>query len=133
MTDKKQRGLLGPWEFALIVFVVGLVAVLAFLSAKGILAAMVALAVIGSIILVGIGVVITLGANWISTTNDQRTFVANAKENLSIMLAMQRVQNAQNTMLQRQAREARKQLPQGDIMDVDALLIEDAVFSELDE
>lgn len=66
---------------------------------------------------------------------EQENFTLNAKENLALMQATARVQATQNTMLLRQAREAQKALPapDGDTLDLDALLVDDAVFSELED
>jgi hypothetical protein len=63
----------------------------------------------------------------------QKRFTENAKENLAIMAATQRVQSAQNQMLLRQAQQTTRLLPPpGDTIDVDALLVDDQVFNELE-
>lgn len=88
------------------------------------------LAVLVSVALILLGVGISLVVLTMHYRREQARFAQNAKENLDIMQAMQRVQNLQNTQLLKQAR----QLPApGDILDLDALQFDDAVFSELDE
>lgn len=64
---------------------------------------------------------------------EQERFTANAKENLAIMAGMQRVQNAQNTMLQKQLHETQRMLPAPDGEVVEALVeYDDAIFDELE-
>ena len=65
-----------------------------------------------------------------SATKEQQNFMANAKENLSMMAAMQTVQNRQNqTLLQQLGSVAR--LPQAAPALADSLLIDDGIFEEL--
>ena len=60
----------------------------------------------------------------------QQSFMANAKENLALMGAMQTVQNRQNQTLMSQLSTVAR-LPQAPAP-VDSLLIEDGIFNELD-
>jgi hypothetical protein len=100
----------------------------------------VAYVILGGVIFMlvaGLGAIFVLLVQWISEgrearrdRREQERFRVNAQENLSIMAAMQRVQNAQNTMLLKQAQRA---LPgSGDVVDIDALVADDSVFEELE-
>lgn len=92
------------------------------------------LAVIGSIILVLVGWGFSTITNAINTRREQQNFMANTKENWAIMSTMQRVQNQQNAMLLKQAKETHKlPAPDGDVIDIDALVYDDDVFAELGE
>lgn len=96
-----------------------------------------ALIALGLIALGGAGVLVVL---WFAhrwgdrqARREQEDFSLNAKENLALMQATARVQATQNNMLLRQAREVQKALPApGDSLDLDALVYDDAVFSELE-
>lgn len=87
----------------------------------------------------GIGVLIVLWfAHRIQSDREraeQNRFIANAQENLAMMSSMQRVQNQQNAMLLKQAKEAQRALPapDGDTLNVGGFVFEDALFDELDE
>jgi hypothetical protein len=89
--------------------------------------------VLGAVILILVGWGFSTLTNAISARREQQNFMANVKENLAIMNAMQRVQNRQNAMLLNQAKEAQRALPAGDVWDVDALAMDDSVFEELEE
>ena len=103
----------------------------------------VAYVVLGGIVfmvMAGMGAVFVLFVQWISDRRAERTarieqdrFQANAKENLALMQATARVQATQNSMLLRQAREAQRALPapDGDIIDIDALVADDSIFDDL--
>jgi len=81
--------------------------------------------------------VLGLGHRWADQRNrqEQERFGENARENLAIMGAVQKVQSGQNAMLLKQAREAQRMLPSGgsDVIDVDALIIEDEMFADLED
>jgi thiol:disulfide interchange protein len=102
-------------------------------------AAYIALGGVVALALVILGVLLTLFILWVANRQEERRerqeqerFTTNARENLAIMASMQRVQNAQNSMLLRQAREAKRALPDNDVIDIDALVADDSVFDELE-
>jgi len=76
------------------------------------------------LIMAGYGV--SLLQSWIAAKRQQADFVANAKENMAIMARMQQVQNAQNSQLLKQVKALPEAKPTA------ALVIDDAIFSELD-
>lgn len=125
---------MNEYTFATVVLMLALLVGLALLAWHGNVAAGVVLGAVVAATLIGLGVILSLVASWAAAKREQAHFAANAKENLAIMAAMQRVQNAQNAMLLKQAREAQKMLPQpdGDVLDVDALVFSDDVFAELE-
>ena len=87
-------------------FVIGLLIWLITMARQGDRAAIAVLAVLASVVLILVGWGISTLTSAIHTKREQRQFIDNAKENLAIMEAMQRVQNQQNSMLIRQAKEA---------------------------
>jgi hypothetical protein len=65
---------------------------------------------------------------------EQARFVDNARENIALMAGMQRVQNQQNAMLLKQARESTRLLPSPNGGNVDAgFTFDDALFDDMDE
>lgn len=68
-----------------------------------------------------------------AAAREQQAFMANAKENLALMGAIQSVQNRQNAGLIQQLNQAARLPRQGPGPGLDSLLIEDAVFSELEQ
>lgn len=116
------------WTVLLVITLGGLVK----LAMDGATVAVVILAVLGALLLVGFGVIITLFAIGVSARRDQANFMANARENLSIMQAMQRVINAQNTQLLRQVQKA-GQLPAPENDVIDLVEIDESIFDTLDE
>ena len=102
------------------------------LAIDGVILALIALVVLGTLLLVGFGVGITLVAVFIAAKREQAHFTANVKENLSIIQAMQRVMNAQNSQLLSQAHKTRR-LP-GLLPDaVDLVEIDESIFDVLDD
>lgn len=67
-----------------------------------------------------------------AAAREQQSFIANAKENLAIMAATQKVQNLQNQAVQQQLATANR-LPAPGVDLSTALDIQDAVFSELSD
>ena len=85
-----------------------------------------------SILCVVIGWSLSLIQQDRSAAKEQQNFMTNAKENLSMMAAMQTVQNRQNqTLLNQLGAVAR--LPQAAPPLADSLLIDDGIFEELDQ
>jgi membrane-bound ClpP family serine protease len=126
------------FSFALLILLLLMLAGLVYTASEGNVFAAGALGAILAIVCILIGVGLTVLAIHASGRREQATFSANARENLQIMSAMQRVQNAQNTALMRQAVAASRGLPPGQSSGSlsglgDALLMEEDVFSELEE
>jgi hypothetical protein len=113
-----------------------ILAVLAFLIyavTQGSLIAGIVLAIISTIVLVCVGAGITLVTQKMANDKAQGDFMANAKENLSIITLMQKVQNLQNKTVMDQLKGAtRLSLPEPDDP-ADVLEYDDIVFEELDE
>lgn len=130
----KRTGGTSVYTFATVVLLLVMMVGLVWLTDRGNTAAAVLLGVIGGAILISLGVLITLAANWAAAKREQASFVANARENLAMMQQMQKAQNLQNAMLLKQARETQRMLP-GSVeepTDIDALVFEDGVFEELE-
>ncbi len=117
----------------LVLFLLGFLTWLYLSARKGDTASIAILAVLAAIVLILLGVGITLAVLNMHYRREQARFAQNLQENLAIMSKMQQVQNQQNSMLLKQAREAQKALPAGDAFDIDALLMDDSVFEELEE
>lgn len=117
----------------LILFWLGFLTWLYLSARKGEVASIAILVVLVAIGLILLGVAITLAVLNMHYRREQARFAQNLQENLAIMSQMQQVQNQQNALLLRQAREAQKALPAGDTFDADALLVDDSVFEELEE
>ena len=121
------------WPGILItLFIIGLLIWLIAMARQGERAAIAVLAVLGAVILILTGWGFSTLTNAINARREQQNFMANVRENLAIMNAMQRAQNQQNAMLLNQAKETQKALPSGDVWDVDALAMDDSVFEELE-
>ncbi len=126
------------FSFALLILLLVMLAGLVYMASEGNVFAAGALGAILAIACILIGVGLTILAVHASGRREQTAFNANARENLQIITAMQRVQNAQNTALMRQAVAASRGLPPGQSSSSlsglgDALLMEDDVFSDLEE
>jgi len=117
----------------LVLFVMAVLTWLFISARKGDTISIAILAVLAAIVLILVGVGITLAALNVQSRREQARFAQNMHENLAIMSTLQRVQNQQNAMLLKQARETQKAFPAGDVFDVDALLVDDSVFGELEE
>jgi hypothetical protein len=90
------------------------------------------LAILGAMVLIGFGAIITLWAVSLAARREQANFMANVKENISIMYTMQRVLNAQNTQLLRLAQKA-GQLPSLGSEGYNLVEVDDSIFDVLDE
>jgi len=64
---------------------------------------------------------------------EQERWRDNAQENIAIMASMQTVQNRQNSMLLKQAREAQRQLPapEGEVVDL-GFQFDEALFDDIE-
>lgn len=93
--------------------------------------------VVLSLIAIGVGLTLFI-LNTASRREERRSLTEqsrwqdNAIENLQIMGSMQKVQNQQNAMLLKQAREAQRALPapEGDV--IEGFVFDPAMFDELD-
>ncbi len=120
------------FSLALIVLALGLVASLIWLTAEGNIAAAIVLGAVSAIVLILTGFALYAFAGWTHAKREQVNFMANVKENLGIMGAVQRVQNQQNKHLLNQVRQ-QPALPAGDVLDLDsALQFDENIFIELD-
>jgi hypothetical protein len=111
-----------------------IVAVLGYLywmARQGDRASIAILAVLAAVVLILLGVGIAVLFQWMAARREETAFIQNAKENMAIMASMQRVQNAQNVGLLRQAREMQRALPAPEGETIDGLEYDDAVFAEL--
>ena len=104
----------------------GFLAAFLIMAWRGDEGALIALAIIATIVLIAFGAGMVAVVMWLSSSIEQRKFVANAKENMAIMLSMQRVQNlqTQNTM---------RQLSQGRGDPAGGLEMDGGLFDALDD
>lgn len=112
------------------VFTVGIIAVLIFMAAvqhSPLAAFILGILVAGTLLALGQGA--SMLQNHIAAKRQQTDFINNARENLAIMQRMQAIQNQQNTQLLRQV----KQLPPGNRDHQAELIIDDAIFSQLED
>ena len=116
----------------LALFVVGFFVYLYTQARRGDAASIAILAVWAALFLVLVGGGIALAFMAMQYKMEQSRFKQNVNENLAMMGAVQRVQNQQNAMLLRQAREGQRALLAPGSETIDALEYDDAVFSELD-
>ena len=91
--------------FLVVILIVAIFGVLIWLASGGSTIAAFALGILTAAVMIFAGSGISLIQTYIASKREQENFAANAKENMGIMMAMQRVQNAQNSQLLRQARE----------------------------
>lgn len=120
------------YTFATILMVLAIIALLIYAAMLGSLIAVAILAVLATVLLVGLGAGIALATQRMANDKAQVDFVNNAKENLAMMQAMQRLQNAQNqTIMSQLGQVARLPEPPRDLDS--ALLIDEGLFSDLDE
>jgi uncharacterized membrane protein len=117
----------------LVLFLLGFLTWLYISATQGNTVSIAILAVLVAILLILLGVGIALAVLNMHYRREQGRFAQNTQENLAIIAAVQRVQNEQNAMLLKQARETRKALPAADGFDIDALLVDGSVFEELEE
>lgn len=110
-----------------VAIVVGALFLAAFMvmAFRGNTAAIVVLAVLAAILLIGVGAGLVSVVIELSARRQQANFVDNARENLAIMTAMQRIQNMQTQNVMRQ-------LPSGPGQ-TGGLAIDDDLFHVLNE
>lgn len=92
-------------------FIIGLFVWLMAQARQGDRMAIAVLAVMASVVLILVGWGFSTLTSAIHARREQQHFMNNARENLAIMQAMQKVQNEQNAMLIKQAKETQKMLP----------------------
>jgi glucan phosphoethanolaminetransferase (alkaline phosphatase superfamily) len=121
--------------FWLTLILLAIITVLVWLAISGYAIGYILLAILGTVLLVGLGEIFSLIRDKIAAQRQQQQFMDNAHENLSIMQALQGIQNKQNqAMLQQIEQLKRLPQPQPQQPNFDTLLrIEDGVFSELED
>jgi TolA-binding protein len=98
-----------------ILFVIGLFVWLLAQARHGDRMAIAVLAAMASVVLILIGWGFSTLTSAIHARREQQHFMNNMRENLAIMETMQKVQNQQNVMLMRQAKETQKALSGGNM------------------
>lgn len=125
---------MNKYNFFFSLIVMATLAGLIYLANEGHLGAIVTLAVLLTILLIALGA----GITWLSIAQmakqQERQFRDNVSENVSIMREMQSLQNAQNkTLMQQLGTVARLPQPQTGVDLSKNLLIEEGIFSELED
>ena len=115
----------------LTILTLAILAALVWLAILGYVLAYVGLAVLVTIILIGLGLSFGLIHQKIASDRQQQAFIDNAQENLSIMNTLQTIQNKQNQTLMQQL-GAVSRLPQPQRPTNNNFLIEDGIFDELE-
>lgn len=115
------------WLILLLTAVFG---ALVWLAALGYLLAYIALAVLATVALIGLGLSFGLIHTKIAAERQQQMFMDNAQENLTIMSALQSVQNKQNQALMQQLNQVSR-LPQPQTNN--GFQIAEGIFDELDD
>jgi uncharacterized membrane protein YeiB len=119
------------YHFTTVLVILAGLTALTLAAVAGSLPAAVILAVLVTVLLVGIGAGIALAVQKLANEKSQADFVANAKENLALMSSLQSVQNRQNqTIMQQLSQAARLPLPANG---ADNFFIDDGIFNELGE
>jgi uncharacterized membrane protein len=114
-------------------FWLGFLAWLVISASQGNTESIAILAVLAAVVLILLGVGIAVLVIYALARREEARFIQNTRENLAMMTAMQRIQNQQNALLLKQAREAHWLLPAGEVPDSDALAMDESVFDELEE
>lgn len=124
---------MNSYTFSFSLIILATLAGLIYFASVGSVAAIVTLAIVLTILLIALGA----GLTWLSIAQmakqQERQFRDNVSENIGIMREMQGLQNQQNkTLMQQLGTVAR--LPQAAPQDLsNSLLIEDGLFSELED
>ena len=121
---------MNKFTFTFFLLALALLAGLIWLTSEGNIAAAIVLGAVAAIVLILTGFGLSALAGYLHAKREQANFTANARENLTIMAAMQKVQNQQNAQLMRQIRQT-PALPAGPL-DIDALTFDEGIFSQLD-
>ncbi len=114
--------------FLLTIILLMVIGSLVWLAAEGYLIGYILLAILGTVLLVGLGEILSLAREKIAAQRQQQVFLDNAAENMDIMRQLQTIQNQQNSTLMQQLSKVAR-LPQA--KSNGHLLIEDGVFDEL--
>lgn len=124
---------MNAYTFSFATILLATIAGLIYLASLGSMAAVVTLAILLTILLIGLGAGITWLSVSLMTRQQERQFRDNVSENIGIMRQMQQLQNEQNKGLMGQlATVAKLPAPAAQPNPLDSLLIEDGIFSELD-
>jgi hypothetical protein len=115
----------------LVLILLAVIAGLVWLAVAGYIIGYILLAILGTVLLVGLGEVFSIIRDKIAAQRQQQAFMDNAQENLSIMQTLQGIQNQQNTALLKQLGQVSR-LPQQQSNTQGVLLIEDGIFDELE-
>lgn len=122
------------YTFSFVTLILATLAGLIYLANEGHLGAIVTLAVLLTILLIALGA----GITWLSIAQmakqQERQFRDNVSENIGIMKEMQTLQNKQNaTLMQQLGTVARLPAPQERVDLSKSLMIEEGIFSELED
>jgi len=112
------------WEGVVATFVCLMVGTLVVMVYLGDVVAILISAVLFTVVCIVIGVVIALASQSVRAKQDQQAFIANAKENLGIILTTQRMTNLQT-------QDMLRRLPSG--VAGQGLTFSDGVFNSLEE
>lgn len=114
----------------LVIMLFAVVGLLIWLANTGSIAAAYTLGLLTALVLHAVYSLFELARNRAQAHKEQTGFIANAKENLAIMQAMQNIQNKQNsTIMQQLGTTARLPLPP---TNGPALLLDDTIFDDLE-
>ncbi|MBE7469623.1 MAG: hypothetical protein DPW09_17800 [Anaerolineae bacterium] len=121
------------YNFTFSLIILGIIGGLIYAASVGSLAALATLAIVLTILLIAMGAGIALVAVKLMAEKEQKAFMDNAHENLTIMQALQTIQNQQNEQLLRQAKQLTGAMIPPVTAPAQALMIEDGIFEELDK
>lgn len=122
------------YNFSFATILLATIAALVYLASLGSLAAALTLAIVLTILLIGLGASLTWLSINLMTRQQERQFRDNVGENIGIMKEMQSLQNQQNkTLMGQLATVARLPAPTPQPNPLDNLLIEDGIFDELEQ
>ena len=119
------------YSFSLAIVALATLAGLIYAAVGGNVLAIVALAVLVTVLLVATGAIIALATQRQANAKAQADFVANARENMAIMAALQKTQNLQNQSLLSQLGQVRR-LPET-TNGASSLTIDSDIFSQLED
>lgn len=124
---------LNSYGFTLIMIII-LMALLAWAIHSALNGSQLAILVVGvtiGVALTSVGHIFSLFHLWISAKHEERRFNANLRENLTLMGAMQRVQNDQNSVLLKQVKDLSKMQPEALPSPDEALIFDNMIFEDL--
>ncbi len=114
----------------LVMMIFGAVALLIWLATSGSIAAAYTLGILTALVLHAVYSLFELARNRAQAHKEQSAFIANTKENLAIMQAMQNIQNKQNSSIMQQLGTTAR-LPQQPPQPP-ALFLDDGIFDDLE-